>query len=184
MALHTFGSTSASALRAIQFSEAVSDADIASISQTVTNDIMFGSVLSGAGVGAQGILATGTTSASINITTLAHTAGGPLAAIQVGQLVLGVGIVPGTYVASIVSGTAVTLSQATTSNTTLVPLCFVPTNYESTPNVNRSQQLIVPMRGVLKILPNDVIAVDPNTGAVILVPGNAVSASGSIWTFT
>lgn len=184
MALHTFGSTSSSALRAIQFSEAVSDADIASISQTVTNDIMFGPVLSGAGVGAQGILATGTTSASINITTLAHTAGGPLAAIQVGQLVLGVGIVPGTYVASIVSGTAVTLSQATTSNTTLVPLCFVPTNYESTPNVNRSQQLIVPMRGVLKILPNDVIAVDPNTGAVILVPGNAVSASGSVWTFT
>lgn len=184
MALHTFGTNASSSLKAIQFSEALSDADIGAIAQTVTNDIAFGSVLSGAGVGAQGILATGTLNSTTAVTTLASTGGAPLAAIQVGQLVLGVGITPGTFVAAIVSGTAVTLSQAATATGSGVHLAFIPANSDTVPGVNRSQQLVVPMRGVLKILPNDVIAVDPNTGAVILVPGNAVSAGGSVWTFT
>ena len=44
--------------------------------------------------------------------------------------------------------------------------------------------LYIPNRGYLKMMPNDVIAVDPTTGWPILVAQNAVNAGGSVFTFT
>jgi hypothetical protein len=43
--------------------------------------------------------------------------------------------------------------------------------------------LYVPNRGFLKVLPGDYVAID-NFGWPILVSGNSVALSGSIWTFT
>ena len=44
-------------------------------------------------------------------------------------------------------------------------------------------QLFVPNRGVLNVLPGDVVAVD-NTGWPILVSANAVGYAGSLWSFS
>ena len=43
--------------------------------------------------------------------------------------------------------------------------------------------LFVPNRGVLKILPGDIVATDPVTGWAILVSYQAVAATGSLWHF-
>lgn len=43
--------------------------------------------------------------------------------------------------------------------------------------------LIVPNRGYLKMMPNDVIAIDTNIGFPILIPNYAVTAAGSLWDF-
>lgn len=55
----------------------------------------------------------GTTNATINMTGLTSTAG-----LTIGQTVFGTGIPNGTTIATIVSGTAITLSQAATTSTT------------------------------------------------------------------
>lgn len=47
----------------------------------------------------------------------------------------------------------------------------------------RQGALIVPNRGVLQLMPGDVVAVDPTTGWPILVSANAVNAGGSVFHF-
>ncbi len=71
---------------------------------------------------------------------------------------------------------------------------FLQTNpiTNATPGVSRiypgafvkQGNLFIPNRGFLKMMPGDVIAVDPTTGWPILVAKNAVSAGGSVFTFT
>jgi hypothetical protein len=41
--------------------------------------------------------------------------------------------------------------------------------------------LYIPNRGVLKVLPGDVVAVDPNSGWPVLLAPYAFSASGALW---
>lgn len=50
------------------------------------------------------------------------------------------------------------------------------------PNGNPSL-LFVPNRGVLKVLPGDIVAIDSVTGWPILVSYQAVAATGSFWNF-
>lgn len=181
MALHTLGTAATTSLQCLAgWSEALSDADIAAISQTVTPDSRIASVLGGNGAGPTGVLATGDTHGTTTLDDLASTGGGPLASIQRGWLVLGADITPGTFVADLLSATSVQLSQVAAGSNNDEKIVFVPPNV---PAINRNQKLLVPGRGILSILPGDVVAVD-NTGAVILVPASAIGYAGSLWTFT
>lgn len=154
---------------------------MAAISQAITDDAYFGAILQGANPSTIGILATSATHSNTTLDTLVGTGGPPLSAIQVGMLVLGVGIPPGTFVAAILSGTSVQLSQAAT--TTATPRVAFISSADNFPRFDRTGRVYVPQRGWLSLWPNDVVAID-NTGSVIVVPANAVNYAGSVWTFT
>ncbi len=178
MSLGTLGSTTTTVLKALNaWGQALSDADIAAIAQSITSDFQFASVLGGGSIGANGILATGATHTNTTLDTLVATGGGGLATIQPGMLVLAADIPPGTFVASVTSGTAVVLSQAATgSNAERVAFVRV----DSVDLSRQGQQLVVPNRGILKVLPGDVIAID-NLGWPILVSGASIAYAGSQW---
>lgn len=183
MAIHTFGTNSSSSLSAVQWSPppgGLAEADLNAISQAITDDAYFGSILQGGNPATIGILATSATHSNTTLDTLVSTAGPPLSAIQVGMLVLGVGIPPGTFVAAILSGTSVQLSQAAT--TTATPRVGFISSADNFPRFDRTGRVWVPQRGVLQLWPNDVVAVD-NCGAVIIVPNNSVTYAGSVWSF-
>ena len=184
MALHTFGTNANNSLTAIQFNSppgVLAEADLGAISMSITDDQYIAAILQGGSPGAAGILATSATHSNTTLDTLVSTGGAPLAAIQIGQLVLGVGIPAGTFVTAINSPTSVTLSQAATTSAT-PRVVFVPSS-DNKAYLGRNGLLNVPNRGVLKLWPNDVVAVD-NCGAVIVVPAASVSYPGSLWTFT
>lgn len=185
MALHTLGTVAATSLQCIPaWSAALAPADVAAIGQSIVNDAAIGSILSGYSAGETAILATGTTHSNTTLDTLVARAGSPpLTQINVGDLVLGVGIRAGTFVSAIPSGTSVTLSQAATAGAAGVSIVFARKGNQ-TPKLSLADGILyVPNRGTLKVLPGDYVAID-NTGAVILVPGNAVGYAGSQWTFT
>ena len=50
----------------------------------------------------------------------------------------------------------------------------------ATPHLGRESQLVVPGRGILKVLNGDIVAID-NTGWPILVSGAAIGYAGSQW---
>jgi hypothetical protein len=194
MAIHTFGTNAASSLAAVTYGQPspaggsvgtgqLSPADLAAISHAIVSDSFTATPALMQAGGPRGILATGSTHSNTTLDTLVSTGGGPLAAIKVGMLVLGVGIAPGTYVASVTSGTAVVLSQAATATAAGVNIIFIPLGSAVENDANFNGQLVIPGRGILKVLPGDVIAVD-NTGWAILVSKASVGYAGSLWTFT
>lgn len=46
---------------------------------------------------------------------------------------------------------------------------------------SRNGQLFIPNRGVLRVLPGDVVMVDTNSGWPILVSGNVIARGGTPW---
>lgn len=173
MALHTFGTTSATALAAVAFASAdlLAPADLAAIAASIADDQDMP------------VFGTGTTHANTTLDTLVASVGSPsLAAIQIGALVLGVGIVPGTFVSRKPTATSVTLSQAATGNAGGVRIAFVTPGAFGKGAFSFNGQLYVPNRGALKILPGDVVAID-NTGWPILVSAGSVAYAGSLWQF-
>lgn len=185
MALHTLGTNATTSLNCLPaWAATLAAADVAAIAQSIVNDFELAAVL-GQSAGQTCITATGTTHSTTTLDTLVARAGSPpLTQINVGDLVLGVGITPGTYVAAKPSGTSVTLSQAATASASGVAILFSRLSGPPPMGVELgSQQLVVPNRGILKILPGDYVAID-NTGWPILVSGNAVGTTGSLWTFT
>lgn len=145
------------------------------------DDLVFGSVLGQPQSGTKAVLATGSTHASTTLDTLVAVSGPGLAQIQVGDLVLGAGIVPGTFVSAKPSGMSVTLSQAATGNAAGVRVAFARATAANGISISRDGRLFVPNRGVLKILPGDIIALD-NLGFPYLVPGTSIGYAGSLWT--
>lgn len=191
MALHTLGTTANTSLNAVLWyppgstSSSVQDtlsyADCAAINQSIVGPGRFAGTNNTGG--ATGILATGTTHSNTTLDTLVATGGGPLAAIQIGMLVLGVGITPGTFVSAIPSSTSVTLSQAATASASSVRIAFIPANPSGDNLSFGAQKLTIPGgRGVLTPKPGDYIAID-NTGWPILVSSAAVGYAGSLWHF-
>jgi len=186
MALHTLGTSTTTSLQALAgWSQVLLPADIAAISQSITDDTSFATILSGYGFGADAVLATGSTHATATLDTIVSTGGAALSSIQVGDLVLGIGITPGTFVLAVSGGgTSVTLSQAAIGNAAGVRVAFVRAGSENNNGLTgNAGQLILPTgRGVIKVLPGDVVAVD-NTGWPILVSGAAIAYAGSQWSF-
>lgn len=183
MALRTLGTTTTTRLQCLNaWGQSLSDADIAAISQSITDDAQIASILGGGSPGAAGVLATGNTHSNTTLDTLAASAGGPLSSIGVGDLVLGNGIPAGTFVAVVGAGsTSVTLSQAA-SGTAAISVAFISPS-DNKPSLQRVGQLMVPRRGLLSVLPGDIVAVD-NTGAVVIVPGASINYSQSNWVLT
>lgn len=182
MAIHTLGTTSTTALSCLPaWSAVLAAADIAAVASSIIDDRALHSILSGWSAGETAVIATGTTHSNTTLDTLVARAGSPpLTQIKVGDLVLGVGIPLGTYVQAVVSGTSVTLSNAATAGASGVGIIFYrPTR----PYLSPSGLLQVPNRGQLRVLPGDYVATD-NSGAVILVPANAVGYAASLWVFT
>lgn len=182
MTLRTLGTTTTTRLQCLNsWGQALSDADIAAIGQSIVDDSQFASILGGGAPGAGGILATGATHSNTTLDTLVYSAGGPLSSIAVGASVLGNGIPAGTYVSALVSATSVTLSQAATA-TASISVAFISQS-DNKPSLQRNGTLMVPRRGPLVVLPGDIVAVD-NCGAVIIVPGASINYSQSNWTLT
>jgi hypothetical protein len=184
MALRTLGTNSTTILNALSaWSAVLTPADIAAISQAITSDFQFASVLGGYNSNPTGILATGVTHTSTLLDTLVATGGGALATINVGDMVLGAGIVPGTTVQAKPSASSVTLSQAATGSTAIRVAFIRPYDNPLVGLDPASAQLVIPNRGILKVLPGDVAAID-NTGWPILISGASIGYAGSQWTLT
>lgn len=196
MALHTLGLSNTTALQcsaawlaAPPPGGAFTAADLAAINQSITSDDDFGSILSGYSFGVQAVLTTGTTAGTTALTAVTAASGPPISQIQVGDLVLGIGISLGTFVTVVAGGGAtLTLSQAATTSAAGTRLAFVrlassEANAVQAGGLTPYGQLFVPNRGILQVLPGDRIAVD-NTGFPILVSGNSIGYAGSQWTFT
>jgi hypothetical protein len=183
MALRTLGTTSTTILNALSaWSAVLAAADIAAINAAIAEDSAFAAILSGYGPGPDAVLATGATHTSTTLDTLVSTGGAALAQINIGDLVLGAGIVPGTFVQA-VSGTTVTLSQAASASAS-IRVAFLRLGAELANGLpNPGNLLTVPNRGILKVLPGDVVAID-NTGWPILVSGAAIGYAGSQWVLT
>lgn len=185
MALHTLGTTSTTALNAVTFhpSPSLAPADLAAINETITNDGTIAANTHIPSAGPTAVLATGTTHGTATLDTLVSTGGSPLASIIQGALVLGVGVVPGTYVEGFNNSakTSLALSQATTGSAAGVNIAIVPPGPAGAFSFNGL--LYVPNRGVLKVLPGDVVAVD-NAGWPILVSKASIGYAGTLWDFT
>lgn len=196
MAVHTLGTSTTTSLNCVTYnppqgvgvsaaSSLLSPADMAAIAASITND---GAIAAAAQVNSAGpyaVLATGTTHGNTTLDTLVSTGGGPLATIQLGALVLGAGIPPGTFVAGFNNAqkTSIVLSQAATGSAANVHIAIVPAGAFGNNAFSFNGLLYVPNRGVLKVLPGDVVATD-NTGWPILVSKAAIGYAGTEWDFT
>ncbi len=185
MALKTLGTTTPTRLPCLPaWAASLLVADVAAVGQAITDDSRIASILyGGGGAGPTAALVTGTTNGTTAISALASVSGAAVASILVGDLALGDGVTPGTFVTVAPgAGTALTLSQATASNGAGIKLIFVRPG--ANPDISLDgAQLFIPQRGVLKVLPGDVVAVD-NTGWPILVSGASIGYSGTDWTLT
>lgn len=178
MALQTLGTTTTTILRALPaWSASLSQADVAAIGQTISGDRQFATILSGFGPGATAVLATGSTHSNTTLDTLVGISGAPLTQIAVGDLVIGAGIPPATYVQALVSATSVTLSAAATASASIR---VVFRHRAGQPLVSLADGMLhVPGgRGTLKLLPGDIVAID-NLGWPILVSGASIGYAGS-----
>ncbi len=180
MTIGTLGTNASTSLQAMgAWSQVLTEADLAAIAASITNDRKFASILSGFGPGPTGVIGTGTTHTTTSLTAVTGVTGAAIGSIKLGDLVLAADIPPGTFVAAIAAGGAtITLSQAATGSNVAENIAIVRPN---PPGVGRAGQLLIPNRGILKVLPGDIVAVD-NTGWPILVSGAAIGYAGSQWT--
>jgi hypothetical protein len=199
MALHSLGTNSTSSLQAIQWfpsqvpspagTNQISYQDIAAISESISGPGLIAAVAGGnpPNSAASGILFTASTHSNTTLDTFAANTGGALSTIQVGALVLGVGIPAGNFVAARTPATgtptSITLSQAATASAAGVRIVVSPLAPRSALDPG-FQSLHLPQgRGVIKLFPGDYIAIS-NTGWPIIIPANEIAYAGSLWTFT
>lgn len=183
MALQTLGTDATTSLNALSaWAASLSDADIALISEGIANDAAFASILAGWSAGPTAVIGTGSTHTNTTLDSLVRVSGAALAQVAVGDLALAADIPPGTFVTAKASTTSVTLSQAATGTNAAQSVAFVrPTRG---PGLGRNASLVIPNRGILKVLPGDIVGVDPITGWPILVSAAALSTAGSVWNIT
>lgn len=174
MALGTLGTNANTSLVALTITPGVTAAaDLASMQLGVSSDALVASNAAAQAYGG-GVLTTGNTHSNTTLDTIAS-----MTRLQAGMFVMGAGIVPGTTLVSVnVAGSSAVLSQAATATANTVRLIFVP---QSNPGaINFEGQLFIPRRGVLQLLPGDVVALD-NTGWPILVSAASIAYAGSVW---
>ncbi len=181
MAIHTLGTVGTASLSAVTYNppqgvgvaaaaSLLAPADLASIAQAIVSDVY------AQATNPLGVKTTGTTNSNTTVNAIAS-----MTRIQAGMTVLGVGIVPGTSVQAVnVGGSSITLSQAATASAAGVNLLFVPPVSGASGQFGFQGQLYIPRRGVLQVLPGDVVAVD-NTGWPILISAASIAAAGSRW---
>lgn len=183
MALHLIGTKAANSLQCLAaWSQVLNQGDVAAIGSSIVGDGRFGSLLSGGSAGPTGMLGTAVTHSNTTLDTLVSVSGAPINQIQVGDLILGPGIPLGTFVAiaPVGAGTSITMSQAATASAGINVAIL---RNKGVPSLRQEALLHLPRgRGIVKVLPGDVVAVD-SIGFPYLIPGNAISYAGSNWTF-
>jgi len=183
----TLSTTSIGSLVAVQISAGLAIADTAAINQRIVDDqAIVSSTSFGPSAAAiqGGIIFAGTTTTSISGITspsVASPTGATVSMIGIGQQVVGFGLAAGSTVTSIGPNNTVQLSAA--------PVTGVSSGYfTAVANAQRSDfanptYVTIPNRGVLKVLPGDVVAVD-QSGWPILVSKQAIASPGSPWILT
>ena len=184
MALRTIGTVTDLQLACLSnWSQILPPADLAAIGAAISSDAGFVQPIMGT-LSPYYVLATGTTAGTTTITGITANVGSPsVGTIRVGDLVLGhaADIVPGTCVTAVAGGgTSVTLSQPAVSSETAA-LAFL--RQKGFMGIGQEAQLWIPGRGMLKVLPGDVVAVD-STGWPILLSRNTLTYSASDWVLT
>lgn len=180
MALHTLGTNGTTSLNAITWNPSPNTllpADCAAIYQSIIGDS------NTRATNPIGVVCTGSTHSSTTLDTLVAVAGAPLSTIQVGMLVLGVGIPPGTYVARVISSTSVQLSQAATATAAGVKIVMGSDDRITDSGLIIGQLRLPGGRGMIIVQAGDVVAID-NTGWPIVVSAASIAYGGSLWTFT
>lgn len=190
MAVGTLGTLGTTTLSAVTFNnqgattngtnKTLSAADLAAIANAIVGDGHL------AATNPAGIIATGSTHSNATLDTLVAVAGMGLGTIQIGDLVLvanastgALVVPPGTFVIAKPSGTSVTLSQAATNTSAGMKVFIIPAQAVSG-RFSFNQQLEIPGRGILKVNPGDVVAID-STGWPILVSAASIAIAGTSW---
>lgn len=171
----TIGTVSTGTLNGIVFGgPSTTASDLGSINASMTNDNYFGTATMTAATTQSAF--TGTVPSASN--TLTGCSSNALLYAQPGFIVLGPGILPGTFVLSLTSAAStITLSQnSSTAATTTGTFWAVPPGAEGQGNLSLGR-LQVPNRGVLNVYPNDIVAIDPQTGWPMLISKFAAAAT-------
>lgn len=179
--------TSLGALTAVTFSAALSTADIASISNGISDDQAILSTSKGPAATALygGVVLTGQTTTTLTTITgvsISAPSGAAITGITAGQYLYGFGLAPGTRVLTTpaAGATTITMDQAPLTGQTSGSFIAVGSRTNAAGAFATGGFLNVPNRGVLKVLPGDVIATGPS-GEVILLPSLAINWAGSPW---
>lgn len=183
MALGTLGTAGTTSLVCLQaWTPVMSETDIAAIDAVMLPDSARAAVTDYL-PGPKAIFGTGNSHSNTTLDTLAAGSGSPaLTQIAVGDIVIGAGIPPGTFVASITSGTAVVLSAAATTTVTGLNLAIAHPSQGSGLGISKYGILTLPGgRGTVRLYPGDIVAVDLVTGWPIVVSAAAIAATGSLW---
>lgn len=177
--------TSLGTLVGVTASAGLAIADVAAISALIADDQK---IVSSTALGASGTSLFGgvvlngittTTLSTITNVSIAQPSTATIAALTAGTPIFGFGIAPNTFVLS-ATGTTITMNQAPTSGQNTGYFTAVR-NFMGTPFDGRF--LVIPNRGVLKVLPGDVAAVD-QSGWPILLSKNAINFLGTPWSVT
>jgi hypothetical protein len=173
MAVHTLGTLATTSLTAVTYSPGVlSAADLASINTGIVGDGFAKS-------GGTGVITTGSTHTNTTLDSI-----GSMTRVQAGMWVFGVGIPGGTFLVSVNTGaSSAVLSQAATATASGVNLMFVPRTSDPRGFFSFNGQLMIPRRGIIQVLPGDVVAVD-NTGWPILISAASIAYTGSRWSLS
>lgn len=171
--------TQIAGLTAVQVSSATTIADFATLANAIVDDHQIVSLSKGAGSATiqAGIIFTGSIAASgaasITSFVLVSPTTGGITAIRPGMIIAGPGVAPGSRVLTAAS-TTITLDRASYSAATTQKFVAVATKLSGGLN---QFVLSIPNRGVLQVLPGDVVALD-NLGFPYLIPANSVNFNG------
>jgi hypothetical protein len=175
MALRTLGTKGTLQLASLSgWSQALLPSDVGAMGAAIVRDDIIP------------VLATATTAGTTALTIVtARVGSAPVSQIKVGDKVSGsaADITPGTHVAVVAGGGAtLTLSQPTASTGANKAVSFLRQNGHSA--IGFEGLLLIPGgRGVIKVLPGDIVAVD-STGWPILISAASIAYAGSDWTLT
>jgi len=166
----------------------ITPADLAAAFQSAVADSDFQTLLQGLSSGAQAVIATATGASTATLTAVTKRAGAqypvPISQIRVNDIALGVGVPLGTFVGAVTGGgSTVTLTKPATVTGAMNVAFIRPNADEMLAGPTQFGQLFIPNRGMLKILPGDVVAVD-NTGFPFLISAASISYAASQWTLT
>lgn len=182
----TLYSTQIGTLPAVAFSASLAVADLAAIEQSIADDqaIVSNSLGPNASAIQGGVIfhAVSTTSlTTLTSTSIASPSTATIAAITAGQYVYGYGIAPGTRILATGSGNTLHLSSAPTTGVS--GGYFIAVGNRLAGCFSSNGFLNIPNRGVVKVFPGDVVAVD-QSGWPILVSKEALAFAGSPWRLT
>lgn len=173
-------------ITAVEFSPSLPASDVATMEQLVVNDLAARQQSESATPLQAAVVFTADTATTVGsgLTSvqLSSPAGATIASIQPGQFLYGPNIPVGATVLS-VSGSTIHFSGTDTPLATQSQATFFVLGQKMEGSFNRQGQLVVPNRGVLKMLPGDVVAVDPS-GWPILLSAQALAYAGTCWRLT